>query len=91
MRVIHKYQLGEIQAQNIWMPAKAQLLHVDLQHGQLCLWALVDQNQPNVSRLIRLYGTGHMLSNEQTVEQYIGTVLMHSGHLVVHVFDAGEL
>lgn len=72
----------------IAMPRGAQLLTVQEQQGEACLWALVDSTQPDVLRKIGIYGTGHEIKREGG--KYFATFQMMSGQLVFHVFDYGE-
>ncbi len=55
------------------------------------IWALVDTEMPKVSRKFRVYGTGHpVLDIEQDSAVHVGTVQLHGGTLMFHVFDLGE-
>jgi hypothetical protein len=89
VKTIHKYPFAAADQIEIDMPKGAELLCVREQHETLCLWALVDTNQPPYSRTLLMYGTGHDLDNTNT-EKYVGTVFEAGGHLVWHVFDLGE-
>ena len=72
------------------IPRGARLLTVAVQDGRLVLYALVDTAYPNVMRRMRIAGTGHPISGDEAAN-YVGTVLMHGGRLVFHVFDLGEV
>jgi len=87
IRHVFKYYLKETDVQEVMMPTGAQILHVAQQAGMLCLWVLVELNNPLVERRIRIFGTGHPISVE--LGPFIGTVMMSSG-LVWHIFDQGE-
>jgi len=85
MTAIYKYPVGD---SAVSMPAGARLLTAQMQHGSLFVWAIVDPSAPRVLRCIRVYGTGHELPANPGA--YLGTVQMHDGALVLHVFDEGE-
>jgi hypothetical protein len=72
--------------QVIKMPKDAQILCVQTQFGNACLWALVDDTQPMTERRIRVHGTGHEVRDVGFLH-YIGTFQIHGGALVFHVFE----
>lgn len=92
MKTIYKYPLPTPAMDSnfviIEMPDGAQPLHVDVQHGQVCIWAVVDPERPMVRRRIRVIGTGLDASDVEHIA-YIGSVLLLNGTFVFHIFDAG--
>lgn len=66
------------------MPAGARVLCVDRQDNTLCLWAMVDEDMPKVTKSFRIIGTGHVVPGG--TGPYIGSVVLHEGQLVLHVF-----
>jgi hypothetical protein len=60
------------------------VLHVGVQFGRVCVWVLVDPEKPPVERAFSMRGTGHQCP--YTTEQYLGTVVLEDGGLVLHVF-----
>ena len=88
MDTIHKYPVVIDDFQEIVMPASASLLAFALQDGDPFLWARVDTNAHAVRRRFRLAGTGHPLRITADAK-YVGTVIMHGGGLVFHLFDLG--
>jgi hypothetical protein len=66
------------------MPDAAQVLDVQMQHGQPCLWALVDPTQAPGPRRFRIYGTGQEI---RPVGKYVGTFQMLDGDLILHMFE----
>lgn len=53
----------------------------------VCLWALVDvPANACVTRPIRMVGTG-MHDEVKPTDVFIGTVQLHGGNLVLHVFE----
>ena len=87
-QVIWKFSLG-LESAPILMPKGAQVLTVQVQHEQPCVWMLVDPASPRVSRRFRTYGTGHEWDTISGV--YVGTYQLDSFLLVFHVFDEGEV
>ena len=84
MTTIHKYTLDPRQP-NIWLPEGAEILGVQVQHDQPCLWAKVDTSKPKRHRRIAIYGTGHEMTGLDS--HYIGTFQLQDGALVFHVFE----
>lgn len=81
MRVL-KFPLAIADSQQVMMPAGASALHVGVQSGYPCLWALCDA-MPLVSHTIYVCGTGHAVPHSAV---YVGTFMMHEGGLEFHVF-----
>lgn len=71
----------------IQMPDAAKVLCVQMQGEPRSpyIWALVDDEQPKVSRRFSLRGTGHPCDNMER-KLYVGTFQMHRGSLVFHLF-----
>jgi hypothetical protein len=83
MKVIYKFTLGN-PASYISMPNGAKILCVQMQHGMLCLWAIVDTSKPSTAtRKIYVFGTGNELPDLPL--EYIGTVQDYE--YVWHVFE----
>ena len=90
MKQVWKFPLKADDHNDVEMPEYAQLLHVREQHGTPCLWALVDPSARKVKRRVRIAGTGHNIEVDEC-NVYVGTVELHGGALIFHVFDLGEL
>lgn len=78
------------------MPKGAQILSVQNQRGEICIWALVGVKAPKVTRRFLDIGTGHEVHPDDfldtgRVRKYIGTVQFFDGLLVRHFFDLGEV
>jgi hypothetical protein len=67
------------------MPAGAQVLAVQVQHGHPCIWALVDPSASLETRLFRIAGTGHPIT--EALGRHVGTFQMLGGDVVFHVFE----
>lgn len=81
---IYKYAIEVTDQQTVSMPAGADILTAQVQHGQVCLWARVDPLAAITQRKIRVAGTGHPVASEWA---YIATVQLAGGGLVFHVFE----
>jgi len=86
MRAIWKYPLEITDHQVLALPQPAQVLSVQFQGGQLCLWALVSPDHeitPENGTVVHIVGTGHPVEDEARLT-FIDTVQM--GPLVWHIF-----
>ena len=85
MKTIWKYPLDVADHQVLNIPAGAEILCVQVQNGQACLWALVNADAPPARRGIFIHGTGHEVN--RLAGKYIGTFQLMGGALVFHVFE----
>ena len=70
------------------MPLDAKILHVDEQHGSICLWAEVDDKQTREKRVFEIFGTGHEMIEQMGISrEYIGTAKMQGGMFIFHVYE----
>jgi hypothetical protein len=86
---IWKFPLAIVDEQVIGLPKDAEILSVQFQGPQLCLWALLDTEAPKQMRLIRIIGTGNPAPDDLALWTFLGTVQQgYSGlpTLVWHVF-----
>lgn len=91
MNTIWKFQVHQSGVrQALDMPRGAKLLHLGVQSGQVYIWAQVDTAAPRVRRQFELVGTGYDLG-DVAAGDYVGTVFLQNGALVLHGFDLGEL
>jgi len=82
---VYKYELAVDDFVNILMPIGAEVLHVDVQRGQPCIWARVDPTAKPERRIFRVAVTGDPL--DPAIGPHIGSFQMHDGELVFHVFE----
>lgn len=83
-KTIYKYiiQFGDLVA--IELPLNSEILTIQFQGLQLCLWALINKQEKEKEIIhLRIYGTGHDVSN--SYGKYITTV-QNNGH-VWHIFN----
>ena len=86
MKTIWKFVLPVEDFVGFEMPRGAQILTVQVQNNQICMWALVDPTAPKDRRHFQVVGTGHPFKNWQQCN-YIGSVQMLQGELVFHVYE----
>lgn len=84
---IYKYPIMLQPYQVITMPLNHKILLVQVQHGRICLWALVDPESIDSPVGIRIYATGFDDIDEPGELNYIGSVQMENGNFVWHVFE----
>lgn len=71
--------------QSVMMPNGSKVLSVQLQAEQICVWALVNPQEPTEERLFFIMGTGHPFGDTGDLLHFVGTIQM--GPLVWHVFE----
>ncbi len=89
MITVWKYQLPILDEFTLMMPRGAAPLHVDVQGGVPCLWALVDTEEEHISRQFRIAGTGHPLADappQWWIQMYVGS-FQFGPALVFHLFQ----
>lgn len=91
MKTIFKYpiNLNPYVNQEVWMPPDAQILTVQIQKNQPCIWALIDTDDIRAKAFqIEIFETGQEIEQENDVERrYLGTCQMDDGDYVFHVFE----
>ncbi len=86
MRTIWKFTISP--NCTLEMPVGAEILDIQVQHGEPQMWVLVDPFAPIVKRSFNVYRTGQQLDDD--VGLYIGTFLVFEGNLDCHVFEKYE-
>ena len=69
------------------MPRLAQILCVQVQRDQPCIWALVDPQERPHQTFFRLAGTGQLIEGSEDDYIYVGTFQLQGGSLVFHLFE----
>ena len=87
MKTVYKYDVAMNDTSAIQMPAGAELLHVDVQHGSPKLWALVDTEAPLELREFHMAGTGWPADG---FGKHVGTFTLQGGALVFHLFERAQ-
>jgi hypothetical protein len=86
MQTVWKTQLKATDLQEVELPEGAEILFAGNQHEQICIWYRCNPLAAKFPRKIAIVGTGHAAPDVQT-GRYIGSVIMHGGALVFHVFE----
>jgi hypothetical protein len=84
---VFKYVLTQGALQTVDMPRGAELLCVQQQNSQSCLWALADGKRKTTKRMFILVETGQLLPYRDSDVDYIGTLLQDGGNYVLHAFE----
>jgi hypothetical protein len=82
MNRIYKYPV----LTSIRMPKSAQILTVQNQRGEPCLWALCNPDEETETRFFRVYGTGDGVN---PAHRYIST--WQSGPFIWHLFETTRM
>lgn len=86
-KTIFKYPFKVQDKITIVLPKDAEILTVQTQRDNPCIWALVDPNNKTEERYFEIFGTGHEVYEDMGIERrYINTFQMQSG-LVWHLFE----
>ena len=67
------------------LPAGAEILHVNTQKGNICIWAEVDTEAPAEERTFKIVGTGHAVPAGP--RKYLGTVKLQNDTFIFHVYE----
>jgi hypothetical protein len=89
---IFKYPFFIADTVEITLPRGARIMHIaqqPLAAGDLQLWAHIDKRAPMAQRVLKVYGTGHPMPAQPG--PFLGTVFVHGGALVFHIYDGGEV
>jgi hypothetical protein len=87
-KTIWKYELEMNQRTAIEIPHSAEILCVQTQFNNPCIWALVDTDNYKEERVFEIFGTGFSIKGDMGVDRkYIGTFQLEGGALVYHLFE----
>lgn len=86
MRTVWKFPIEPADSFALEMPADAEILDIQVQHGNVFLWALVNPKAKMGRRVFRLAGTGHPIEEGDEL-RYVASFQLHKGDLVFHVFE----
>lgn len=85
-RRVYKYPLRVNDEVSVMLPFGAEVLTVQEQRGEPCLWALVDPAMREIEYVFRIAGTGHDIEWKEGMV-HCGTFQLRGGELVFHVFE----
>lgn len=83
--VVYKTAFMPTGTQDVAFHEEFELLHCDYQHGKIAVWYRCHNNARPVSRKVLTVGTGDNCPGSYDAV-HLGTVLLHSGALVLHAF-----
>lgn len=87
--IIYKYVLDRTNVHNIITAPIVKPLHVDIQRGDPCLWAVVDITKEPEEWVVSCIGTGWSLDKVDsniTTDHYLNTTVASSDPFVWHWF-----
>ncbi len=88
MRAVWKFDLDQ-EVFNV--PPGSKIIHIEEQHGNLCMWMEVDAvcaAGQFVQRIFRVYGTGQTLDTPAGMRiEHVGSAVCHGGSFVWHVYE----
>ena len=87
LQSVFKYAFEVEDHFDLSMPKDADILSVQVQGEQPCIWALVEPGAAIEHRHFRLVGTGHPISENIDTLEFIGTFQLRGGILVFHLFE----
>ena len=85
MRYIFKYPIEVTDEFSVKMPIGAEVLCVQTQYEQVCIWALVAPDNEVTDMRFRIFGTGHTFDDNEKWD-YVGTFQLRDGRFVGHLF-----
>jgi len=86
MKTIWKFPIAAVTSLRVDMPKGAEILTLQRQGDDACLWAIVDPNAEKKARYFEIHGTGNPMYSDMGVERkYIGTFQVPP--FVWHVFE----
>jgi len=87
MKTIFKYILKVEDYQELELPKGSVVLSVEEQREEIVLYALVENTSEGKDTYdIIIHGTGHNAGDIKSDDRFLGTVKMHDGLLMFHVF-----
>jgi len=92
--IIFKYILNISDEPVVPLPKGAEVLSVQVQHGEPYIWALVDELASIEERHFRIIGTGNPIYLEGRTYKhpipgkFVGTFQLYNGNFIGHLFEA---
>lgn len=83
MKIIYKFKLRAVGQQEIEMSKNAEILCLETQFGEPCIWTLVETDDEQEIKSFFIVGTGEPMPENPS--KYIGTY--QKGEFVFHVFE----
>ena len=88
MKVIHKQILDLTPIQTLSLPADSEILSIQNQNENICVWYMFSHDYPKKDRIFHLFGTGHReIPNDLDLKlKHLASVQMSQGQFVWHIF-----
>lgn len=89
-KLIYKFKLRVTDSQEVLMPAGAEILTIQTQFREPCIWVMFDESELKTEyRRIEMIGTGNPINDTYGIAErkYISTFQMDDGRLVFHCFE----
>lgn len=86
MRTIWRSVLKSTDVQEIEVPEGSVFLCAAQQYNDICIWYSCEDTAFLTKRTIAIVGTSHPAPEPDEVK-YLGTMFLHAGALVFHVFE----
>lgn len=83
MKTIWKFPLAVTDKQTVSMPKGSRILSANEQHGQVCIWALVNTEAEREEKSIAIVGTGNPFTLDESWK-FVDSV--QQSFFVWHVF-----
>lgn len=83
-RAIYKYRFEISDDVRIELPAGAEVLHAEMQHGEPTLWVKVNPKAVKIVRFFRVVGTGQLFDDDRLT--HVAT--FQQPPFVWHMFEA---
>jgi len=84
--VIYKYEILPVDEFVLDLPLGAKLLSVAEQNNKMVLYAMVIPELRLKPLKIRVIGTGNPMPDGMSEFEFLGTVKLHNGKLMFHIF-----
>ena len=85
---VFKYVLAPTDVQSVILPGGSEILSIAEQHDQIVVYAIVaDNGQKKEEHEFRILGTGHPITFIRCDYRFLGTVKIHNGALMFHIFQ----
>ncbi|PID86399.1 hypothetical protein CSB08_00235 [Candidatus Gracilibacteria bacterium] len=85
MYTVYKYEVPIEDYFSLQIPKGSEILSFQTQRSTPCIWVKVDPENTTEERKFRFLGTGHPIEEENL--SFIGTIKLHQGGLVFHLFE----
>lgn len=87
-RKVFKYPIHPADSRfTVDLPFNAEIIHVGMQRGQLCMWAVVEEDNSPEPRDFIIVGTGHQIPDVNPLKHLGSFFTDPDGTYVFHLFE----